>query len=622
MIFEKQQTPGAGGATGKVAKRGTLRRLLMYALDVWHLLAALGICIVSTSLLDLAVPWIIGFLLIDRVIKPKDLSHLPLVVMLISVAFLGQQVFGFGQDYFQELANQRVLNKLRCDLYAHTMALPVRFFDRGQTGELLSRVTGDVDAVEGFLDTLMQDVGSQVITLIGALSFLFAVSVKLTLYMLPTVAALALSVFFFKRTVKRFSRRVRDTLGEMGGLAGEAIAGVRVVKAFCAERFEVGRFSEKSSKLLRGRVKATKLSSVYSSTVESCAFLGTLIVIVVAAPWAVAGAFTIGALVAYLSYLNKLYSPVKKLSKVNLSIQKILAAGDRVFEIMDVAPERSDGLRIERSSPSALPSARESTKPFSGAVEFENVTFGYDPARPILRSFSLRVEPGEIVALVGPSGGGKTTIVNLLLRFYKPTSGRIFIDGVPLDRIPVHRLRQQIGVVPQETFLFSGTGEENIAYANPDATKEQVIEAARAANAHDFILSSPHGYLTQVGERGVQLSGGQRQRIAIARALLRNPRIMIFDEATSHLDSESEQLIQEAMEKVAHGRTVFLIAHRLSSVRQADKIVVIEDGGIAEIGRHEELLSREGTYRKLVTLQGNIPDAITYRQWIRGIANE
>lgn len=615
MILDKEQTPGAGGAAGKIAKRGTLRRLLVYALHVWHLLAALGICIVSTSLLDLAVPWIVGFLLIDRVIKPKDLSHLPFVVMLISVAFLGQQVFGFGQDYFQELANQRAINKLRCDLYAHTMALPVRFFDRSQTGELLSRVTGDVDTVEGFLDTLMQDVGSQVITLIGALSFLFAVNVKLTLYMLPTVAALAFSVFFFKRTVKKFSRRVRDTLGEMGGLAGEAIAGVRVVKAFCGERFEAGRFSEKSSELLRSRVKATKLSSVYSSTVESCAFLGTLIVILVATPWAVAGTFTVGALVAYLSYLNRLYNPVKKLSKVNLSIQKILAAGDRVFEIMDVAPETSDGLRVEYSSSPALPSTRESTKPFSGAVEFENVTFSYDPARPILRSFSLRVEPGEIVALVGPSGAGKTTIVNLLLRFYRPTSGRILIDGVPLDRIPVHRLRQQIGVVAQETFLFSGTGEENIAYANPDATKERVIEAARAANAHNFILRSPHGYLTQVGERGVQLSGGQRQRIAIARALLRNPRIMIFDEATSHLDSESEQLIQEAMEKVAHGRTVFLIAHRLSSIRHADKIVVVEDGGIAEIGKHEELLARQGFYRKLLMLQGSMPDAITYRQW-------
>jgi subfamily B ATP-binding cassette protein MsbA len=603
MMFNRhKESKGCNVPTGK-RKRSTLRRLLGYALGVWHLLVSLGICILATSLLDLAGPWIIGFLLVDRVIKQHDPNRLPLVMILISSAFLGQQVFEFGQDYFQQLANQRVLNKLRCDLYAHAMELPVRFFDRGQTGELLSRVTGDVDTVEGFLDTLMQDVGSQVITLVGTLSFLFAVSVKLTLYIVPTVMALAASVFLFKKTVKKGSRRVRDILGAMNGLASEALSGVRTVKTFCAEKFEVERFAKQSAELLGARVRATKLSSVYSSTVEFCAFLGTLTVIFVATPWALGGTFTIGALYAYFSYLNKLYSPVKKLSKVNLSIQKILTAGDRVFEIMDVAPETMSSLQTTSSYQPGPPAKSLVPRFFLGSIDFRHVTFGYDPARPILKDFSLRVEPGEMVALVGPSGGGKTTIVNLLLRFYEPTAGHILLDGVPIGQIPIGVLRKQIGVVPQETFLFSGTSLDNIAYAQPEATEPKIRAAARAANAHDFISKSPEGYQLQVGERGVQLSGGQRQRIAIARALLRNPRIMVFDEATSHLDSESEQLIQQALKMVALGRTVLVIAHRLSSIRRADKIVVIEEGEIAQIGTHDELLACEGRYRKLLTPQ-------------------
>jgi ABC-type multidrug transport system fused ATPase/permease subunit len=245
----------------------------------------------------------------------------------------------------------------------------------------------------------------------------------------------------------------------------------------------------------------------------------------------------------------------------------------------------------------------------SGDIRFENVSFGYEPQNPVLKNFSLHIKPGELVALVGSSGGGKTTIVNLLLRFYEPTSGRILIDGVPLHCIPLQNLRQQIGIVSQETFLFSGTSRENIAYASPDATDLDIMQAARAAHAHDFLSESPDGYLTEVGERGVQLSGGQRQRIAIARAILRNPRIMIFDEATAHLDSESEQMIQEALERIAEGRTILVVAHRFSTIRRADKIVVIENGKTVEAGRHDELLAQNGPYRRVYSLQMQSPDA-------------
>jgi subfamily B ATP-binding cassette protein MsbA len=450
---------------------------------------------------------------------------------------------------------------------------------------------------------------------VGTLAAMFAVSARLTLFLLPTLVALACSVLFFRKPVKLFSRRVRNLIGDMTSRAEEAIGGVRVVKAFCGESFELERFANKSGDLLQGRVRLKKLSAIYSSTVEFCVFTGTLIVVWFAPRWVVTGrTLTIGGLVAFFTYTSKLYSPVKALSKMNLSMQKILAAADRVFEVMDMPAESANGFSHVRapvvSGVLGLGGSAISTPlQLSGDIRFENVSFGYEPEKQVLKNFSLHVKPGELVALVGTSGGGKTTIVNLLLRFYEPTSGRILIDGVPLDRIPLQNLRQQIGIVSQETFLFSGTSRENIAYATPDATEVEIIEAARAAHAHDFLSESPDGYLTEVGERGVQLSGGQRQRIAIARAILRNPRIMIFDEATAHLDSESEQLIQEALERMAEDRTILVVAHRFSTIRRADKIVVIENGTMIETGRHDELLARNGPYRRVYSLQMQSPDA-------------
>jgi ATP-binding cassette, subfamily B, bacterial MsbA len=417
---------------------------------------------------------------------------------------------------------------------------------------------------------------------------------------------LASLVFLFKKTVKRFSRQVRNLFGELSTLAAETVSGIRVVKAFSAEDRESHRFANKSLALLRTQVKTAQLSSFYSTTTEVCIFTGTLIVITVAAPWVLAGSFTLGALVAYLSYLNKLYSPVKKLSKINISIQKIVVAGDRIFELLEKSPEISFRVSEKRGSLQSLgltgitPSV---PLQLEGGLRFERVSFRYDSGTQVFRNFDLDVHPGEVVALVGASGAGKTTVVNLLLGFYKPESGRILLDGVPLERFPLRMLRRQIGLVSQETFLFSGTVRDNIAYAKAHASDEEIIAAARAANAHDFIVATPQGYLLEVGERGAQLSGGQRQRIAIARAILRNPKIMIFDEATSHLDCESERLIQQALETLSKGRTVFIVAHRLSTIRRADRIVVIEQGRIVEMGKHGELLARRGLYHRFHALQ-------------------
>jgi len=599
-------------------------RLLAYALRAWHLLTGAALFLITNSLLELAVPWVTGFLLLDRVVKRGDLGGLPVVVALLVGIFVAQKVSDFLSDYFRALMTQRLIHTLRCDLYEHLETLPVRFFDHRQSGELLTRITGDVENVDTFVTTVTQELAGNLITFVGAVGLLFAINAKLTLFVVPTILALSLCVHFFRGSVRRNARHVRQLSGEMAAAAGEMLSGVRLVKAFSAEKFEAKRFSDRSSKVVDARVEAVKLQALYSSVVDACVLAGTLIVIVVASRWAVTGIFTVGALVAYLGYLNKIYSPVKKLSKVNLTIQKSLVAADRVFELMDLAPEsipgeaggrkrREEKLASSEEEPSFVEESfhsRESPGGVGAAVTFEDVTFGYAPERLALKRFTLDVAPGEVVALVGHSGGGKTTAVSLLLRFYEPASGRILIDGVPLEDMPLDTLRRQIAVVPQETFLFSGTVRDNIAYACPEATDQDVLKAARAAMAHEFIAQLPSGYLSQVGERGVKLSGGQRQRIAIARAFLRNPRILIFDEATSHLDSESERLVQQALVKITPGRTVFVIAHRFSTVARADRIVVIEDGEIVEAGRHEELLAVHGVYHRLHALQWDVPDGM------------
>lgn len=622
----------AASTQAQTRRRGSFLRLVLYTRAAWLPILALLGCIGVKSLLELAVPWVMGFMLFDGVIRNRDLSGLPLVVGILAAIFLAQKVFSFLQEYLNELTNQRIVHRLRCDLFEHVGRLPLGFFDRRRTGDLQSRITSDVDSADGILKILVEDFASEIIMLIGTIAFLWAVNPQLTLYVLPTVPALALSVFFFKKTIKRSARRIRDLLGELSSQAGEVISGVRVVKAFAGERFEASRFAATSRELLGARLRIAKLQSVYSSSIDIWVFLGTLIVILVASPRIIEETFTVGALVAYLSYLNKLYGPAKKLSKINVSVQKILAAGDRIFEVMDEpaefdtlggaqprmaqvpAPSESNGNLRQKVQPvpdtplvSHPPwqSVLESKQgmPLVPAVSFEAVSFGYDEDREVLKDFSLTVLPGETVALVGHSGGGKTTVVNLLLRFYKPSTGRIFVGGVALDEIPHHELRNLIGLVQQETFLFSGTLYDNIAYADHTASEAQVEAAARAAHAHEFIELFPERYRTIVGERGVNLSGGQRQRIAIARALLRDPRILVFDEATSHLDSESEHLVQEALAEVAAGRTVFIVAHRLSSVRKADKIVVIEGGEILDTGTHRDLVARDGLYRKLFKLQ-------------------
>ncbi|MEE9135076.1 MAG: ABC transporter ATP-binding protein [Nitrososphaerales archaeon] len=565
-------------------------RLLPYVMPHKRLIARAVVFMSVATAFNLLVPWITGTVLIDEVIVKQNLTLLPWVVVGLLGVVLISRIFSYLQDYDLALSSQRAIHDLRMAFYDHLQHLHITFFEKSHTGDLVSRVTNDVDDIDDMITHGATVLGVQIIMLIGGFIALFYLNFTLTLLVLITFPILGAIVRYSRKRIRAAARIVKATTGEMAARAEDTISGMRIVKAFTREKFEVDRFSSKSLESMRANVRSTQIWSFYGSGVEMVTVLGTALVIWFAVPSVVDGTFTIGQLVAYLAYLSRMYNPILGLSRLNLIIQRGMAAAERLFEVIDVKKENS----AQRSL--VLPETK-------GRFVFEDASFGYDPERLVLKKFNLVVEPGEVVALVGRSGAGKSTIANLITGFYELTSGSIKLDGYPLHKLRLDSLRSQIGLVLQETFLFSGTVKENILYGKLDATEKDLVKATKTANAHDFIMNLSHGYDTEIGEKGVKLSGGERQRIAIARALLKDPGILILDEATSNLDSESEALIQQALDVLIEGRTTFIIAHRLSTVRKADKIVVIEDGGIVEIGTHAKLLKTKGPYRKFYETQ-------------------
>ncbi len=567
--------------------KGTLRKLFSYLKPHWPYVLAIGIAMAASDALNLAQPWIIGFLLFGNVIALHNLAFLPTVIAMLGGAFFAKQILDFVDQYLTEILASKTVHGLRTQVYQHIQHLPVQFLDHSRSGELISRVMSDTNEIESVLTSDLSALGANFGMVAGASVLLFYASPRIALTVVPFIIGMVIVVNLFKRRIKKASRRIREAVGELSARAYEVLSNLRIVKSFTMEEEETKDFRNKSLAIVKSNIALAKLSSVYGSAVDAVTTLALLTLIVVAVPDVLNGALTLGALVAFLGLLDKMFSPLISLSKSNFKFQKATAAGDRIFEITETKPEVLD-----------VPGAFAPPE-ILGRIEFDGVSFKYERNQTVLDNFSLTINPGETIAIVGPSGAGKSTIVHLLLRFYEPDSGAIRIDGYPINMLKLSYLRKNIGLVVQDPILFSGSVRDNIAYGKPGASQEEIIQAAKAANAHEFILALPDGYATEIGERGVTLSVGERQRVSIARALIKDPKILIMDEATSNVDSKSEALIQEAIGRMTGERTTIVIGHRLSTVMDADRIVVLEEGGIAEIGTHRGLLQRQGAYTQL-----------------------
>jgi subfamily B ATP-binding cassette protein MsbA len=565
-------------------------RLLQYLKPYRLRIAEAVVCMIFTAAANLYMPWIIKDM-IDKVLAEKDMATLNLICIGVIVIFFARGFFYYGQSYLISHVGQRIVLDIRNALFSKFQRLPIAYFDRHQTGEVMSYITNDVATVQNALVDKLIDIVTEGAIFIGSLVMMFMLDWRLSLMTLVTVPLVGVSMKVFGRMIRRSGAEIQSRLSDFTAMMQESLSAERVVKAFGRERYEIDRYYEQNEQTFAASMQNVRLTSILTPTIEFIAALAATALIWVGGKEVVDGRITAGTLVAFLTYAVNMSNPLKRLSRAYAGIQQALAGADRVFGILDMEEPISD-----RPGAILLPSAE-------GHVRVEDVTFSYKAGVPALSHVSLAAKPGQMIAFVGPSGAGKSTIANLIPRFYDVDSGAIFVDGHDIRDLTLESLRAQIGIVPQETMLFSTTVRENIRYGMLDATDEEIEAAARDANAHEFIMELPEGYDTQIGERGLMLSGGQRQRIAIARAILKDPKILILDEATSALDTESEKIVQAALDRLMIGRTAFVIAHRLSTIFGADQIYVIDHGTVREHGTHEELLAAKGLYAELYALQ-------------------
>lgn len=565
-------------------------RILSYIKPYMHRLIFAMFCTIMAAAGNLYIPWIIKDM-IDEVLADKNGTMLNWIAASIIAIFVVRGLFWYGQNYLMSYVGQSVIIDIRAAVFKKLQRLSVSFYDKNKTGTIMSYVTNDVNALQSAMVENTIEMITEGFILIGSVVAMIYLDWRLTLFTVCTFPVVLWFMEFFGKKIRKTGGRIQECTADITSVLQESVASARVIKSFVREDYEVDRFDVENRANFRANMKNAQLMATLTPVVELVAAIGVTMIIWYGGNNVINGTITAGSLVAFLTYAVNISNPIKRLTRVIGNIQKALAAAQRVFMIIDMPEEIAESRDAKQ-----LPEV-------SGKVEFQNVSFAYDDKGDVITDLSFSVKPGEVIAIVGPSGAGKSTIANLLPRFYDVNKGDIKIDGHSVREVTLDSLREQVGIVPQETMLFNGSVYNNILYGRLDATKEEIEAAAKAANAHDFIMQLTDGYETKLGDRGVNLSGGQRQRIAIARAILKNPRILILDEATSALDTESERVVQEALDRLMVGRTSFVIAHRLSTVKNADKILVLEKGNLVESGTHDELLALDGLYAHLYKIQ-------------------
>ena len=565
-------------------------RILSYIKPYMHRLIFAMVCTIIAAAGNLYIPWIIKDM-IDEVLADKNGTMLNWIAASIIAIFIVRGLFWYGQNYLMSYVGQSVIIDIRAAVFKKLQRLSVSFYDKNKTGTIMSYVTNDVNALQSAMVENTIEMITEGFILIGSVVAMIYLDWRLTLFTVCTFPVVLWFMEFFGKKIRKTGGRIQECTADITSVLQESVASARVIKSFVREDYEVDRFDVENKANFRANMKNAQLMATLTPVVELVAAIGVTMIIWYGGNNVINGTITAGSLVAFLTYAVNISNPIKRLTRVIGNIQKALAAAQRVFMIIDM-PEEIAESRDAKQLPEVI-----------GKVEFQNVSFAYNDKGNVITDLSFSVKPGEVIAIVGPSGAGKSTIANLLPRFYDVNKGDIKIDGHSVREVTLDSLREQVGIVPQETMLFNGSVYNNILYGRLDATKEEIEAAAKAANAHDFIMQLTDGYETQLGDRGVNLSGGQRQRIAIARAILKNPRILILDEATSALDTESERVVQEALDRLMVGRTSFVIAHRLSTVKNADKILVLEKGNLVESGTHDELLALDGLYAHLYKIQ-------------------